>query len=428
MCLNQIKIMPKYNKIYYKQNKSIYTYVKCGKCSECRREYTRGLMLRAYYEMKTSKYVLFDTLTYSENKVKWRYGIRVINKKDYVDFLKRLRKKLDGLKIRYLLSGEYGTAEDKTHRPHYHLLLFVKDDIEAITLSKWIKKKWNKGITDGIDDKGKLYFLNNRIFDGSVAQKNVVGYICKYMNKATKYDYMILKQIARKVNEKYNVDAIIGKNEYGEFQYKQKLPYEILKEIIRKKYEEVKQFVKWSKGFGEDYFELRKKEEIEEDYIKGQQKLMVDYKNQYPMPLYYIRKLLYKRNKELNEYQITEYGDKLKRKKDKYVENKIKENYIAFGLDPEAASKIADYIKNKRYRLPTQIGTTQLDNSVYWTDRENGWIIVDGEKLTFEQFKRKIYINEDYEKIINAYEYDKKERNKKLEKHNNYCENEKKYK
>ena len=59
----------------------------------------------------------FVTLTYREESLPQGGSLF---KKDFQDFMKRLRKRR-GRGLRFYMCGEYG---DKTFRPHYHMLLF----------------------------------------------------------------------------------------------------------------------------------------------------------------------------------------------------------------------------------------------------------------------------------------------------------------
>lgn len=75
---------------------------------------------------------MFVTLTYNEQCMPvFSNGIPTLWKQDVQAFLKRLRKKTDK-KLRYYLTGEYGS---KTLRPHYHMILFnfPLDQVEDIT-------------------------------------------------------------------------------------------------------------------------------------------------------------------------------------------------------------------------------------------------------------------------------------------------------
>lgn len=73
--------------------------------------------IRMYHEAQQHEQNCFLTLTYANPPP-------AINKRDLQLFFKRLRKRAD---VRYFACGEYGT---KTHRPHYHAVLFGRDFLE----------------------------------------------------------------------------------------------------------------------------------------------------------------------------------------------------------------------------------------------------------------------------------------------------------
>jgi hypothetical protein len=89
-------------------------------------------------------------------------GKFTLHKKDYQDFLKRLRKQLPDRLIKYVVCGEYGS---KNNRPHYHFILFGLniDDFNDI------QKAWGKGL----------------INVGNV-QPNSIAYVFKYSIKGDK--------------------------------------------------------------------------------------------------------------------------------------------------------------------------------------------------------------------------------------------------
>lgn len=95
----------------------------CGQCLPCRinkrRVWTLRLMLEHFYHEKAS----FVTLTYSDDMLPydWRSGLPVLCKQDLQLWFKRLRKRFSGYQVRYYAAGEYGS---RTHRPHYHAILF----------------------------------------------------------------------------------------------------------------------------------------------------------------------------------------------------------------------------------------------------------------------------------------------------------------
>nr|CAI9752411.1 replication initiation protein [Microvirus sp.] len=68
------------------------------------------------------KDAIFVTLTYNDAHLpRNSSGTPTLDKRDYQLFFKRLRKQCSGKKIRYVLSGEYGS---RTYRPHYHAIIF----------------------------------------------------------------------------------------------------------------------------------------------------------------------------------------------------------------------------------------------------------------------------------------------------------------
>lgn len=105
--------------------------IPCGQCLGCRLEYSRQWANRCMLELQYHDSAYFVTLTYNDAHVpKSYYGdpdtgealtSLTLLKKDFQDFMKRLRKAHPDDKIRYFMSGEYG---DQRARPHYHAILF----------------------------------------------------------------------------------------------------------------------------------------------------------------------------------------------------------------------------------------------------------------------------------------------------------------
>lgn len=107
---------------------------KCGACPECLREKASAWALRAVFEAKQHAYNCMITLTYDTYKYTkdGRFDGRhleempvdptiEVSKRHIQLFIKRLRKRFNGQKIKYICAAEYGS---KTHRAHYHLILF----------------------------------------------------------------------------------------------------------------------------------------------------------------------------------------------------------------------------------------------------------------------------------------------------------------
>lgn len=90
----------------------------CGQCLPCRinkrRTWAHRLMLEAFKHSQSA----FVTLTYDDEHLPERGSLKPEHTKNW---MKRLRKALAPVKIRFFLVGEYG---DETGRPHYHAAIF----------------------------------------------------------------------------------------------------------------------------------------------------------------------------------------------------------------------------------------------------------------------------------------------------------------
>lgn len=163
-----------------------FQYVPCGQCITCRNKKSFAWVQRLKQEASCWPYVMFITLTYSEDFVPYLTAcepefndgltvfkgvrtpyslsdvdlnsftddsveylnrldkLRVLNKVDVVNFVKRLRRHIEyetkrDITLRYWICGEYG---ETTLRPHYHGLLFFSDkwlfdNIERLCVKSW---------------------------------------------------------------------------------------------------------------------------------------------------------------------------------------------------------------------------------------------------------------------------------------------------
>lgn len=138
MCLSPVTLT--------RDNRDVHgelTYeVPCGRCYLCLKKRQKEWTFRMMQEAKRSSSVCFVTLTY-ENPPLSTLGVPTLEKKDYQNFMKKLRKRTHN-KLKYYACGEYG---DKTKRPHYHAIIF------NLPLN-WTKDRstlteiWDKGIVD----------------------------------------------------------------------------------------------------------------------------------------------------------------------------------------------------------------------------------------------------------------------------------------
>lgn len=93
-------------------------FVPCGHCAACRIAKKREWTIRLLHEGIYWDEKAFITLTYNEQSLPVDGGL---HKADLQMFFKRLRKHLQGRRIRYFACGEYG---DCFGRPHYHAIVF----------------------------------------------------------------------------------------------------------------------------------------------------------------------------------------------------------------------------------------------------------------------------------------------------------------
>lgn len=93
--------------------------VPCGQCIGCRIVRARQWAVRCIHEASLHEQNSFVTLTYNDEKMPKE--VKVV---DVQLFMKRLRERIEPVKVRFFCVGEYG---EKFSRPHYHLLLFGYD-------------------------------------------------------------------------------------------------------------------------------------------------------------------------------------------------------------------------------------------------------------------------------------------------------------
>lgn len=166
ICLTPITLFRKTSKSATTRYRS--DVVPCGKCPSCLYRRQAGWIFRLEKEQQTSSSAAFLTLTYSEENLPWsEQGYPTLHKKHHQLFIKRLRKTIttnfeESQPIKYYSCGEYG---EKTHRPHYHSIMFNLPD-EYIQHPELLTKDWRLGNT-------------------LVAEANsqTIAYTTKYINK-----------------------------------------------------------------------------------------------------------------------------------------------------------------------------------------------------------------------------------------------------
>lgn len=138
--------------------------IPCGGCWACLKNKTDDLVGRMLCEYSTSDWGRFYTLTYDDRKAS-REQTQVINKRDWQNFMKRLRK--GGHKARYLTAGEYGTRKG---RAHFHTILTGFGN--ALPVSEY----WN--------GKDALSYWPWGHVDIKNVNENTIRYVAKYLTKS----------------------------------------------------------------------------------------------------------------------------------------------------------------------------------------------------------------------------------------------------
>jgi len=135
--------------------------VPCGRCPNCKLRRVNSWVFRLLQEEKVSVSAHFVTLTYDTRNVPIsKNGFMDLRKKDFQDFMKRLRKLCPYSKLKYYACGEYGS---NNHRPHYHAIIFNTPD-ESLFNDAW---------------------GNGTVVVGTVTGDSI-AYCMKYIDKANK--------------------------------------------------------------------------------------------------------------------------------------------------------------------------------------------------------------------------------------------------
>ena len=130
--------------------------IPCGQCIGCRLERSRQWALRCMHEASMHEDNSFVTLTYNDDNLP---PTGSLVKSDFQKFMKRLRRRVEPLQIRYYMCGEYGENPEEPNnlgRPHYHAILFgfrptdlelhaVTDRDDKLFTSDFLSDVWGKG-------------------------------------------------------------------------------------------------------------------------------------------------------------------------------------------------------------------------------------------------------------------------------------------
>jgi hypothetical protein len=151
----------------------------CGKCIGCKQERARQWSIRCMHECYLHQENCFITLTYNDEHMPKNGSL---NTEDFQKFMKRLRRRYEGKKIRFFHCGEYG---DKFSRPHHHAIIFgvqfpdvrthLKNGVEIRNPINILQELWS-------DKKGNPI---GHVYSGEATKEScayVAGYIQKKIN------------------------------------------------------------------------------------------------------------------------------------------------------------------------------------------------------------------------------------------------------
>lgn len=122
----------------------------CGQCLPCRINRRRQWMWRQVLEGMCHEENAFVTLTYSDENLP-----EGLVKEDVRNWLKRFRKAIAPLRVRYFAVGEYGEHGTRLLNPHYHLSLFGVSGHTDLSprgvpthygISEVVWRTWGRGI------------------------------------------------------------------------------------------------------------------------------------------------------------------------------------------------------------------------------------------------------------------------------------------
>jgi hypothetical protein len=207
----------------------------CGKCDACRFAHAKMWAIRCMHEAQLHEHNCFITLTYDDEHLPENCSLV---KKDFQDFMKRLKSKVRdsyprllvstlgydqefadlmakklSRGIRFYMCGEYG---DKLGRPHYHALLFgfdfpdkkafkVTGSGELIYVSEFLQSVWKKGYSS----IGRLTF-SSAAYVARYCMKKVTGKNAyeHYQGRQPEYTCMSRRPgIAKEWISKYHRDV-----------------------------------------------------------------------------------------------------------------------------------------------------------------------------------------------------------------------------
>lgn len=354
--------------------------------------------LRSYWQVRVTHdqdgYVLFDTLTYDEQHVPHASDFfscvpkdkdfTCFNPEHYKAFMDKLKKRLErrGYDVRHNMAydyvTEYGTSDTYvdpcgrvhkgTHRPHYHILLYVvgENKPSPAVLSDIISDCWTYGRTDGIRYRDRAYF-NHNVFWKSCGQFRMNGltmYISKYITKDSDFQSVLdsrckaiipsqmenkslVAEITKKFNERFKSKKWFEKPAIKQ----EKLRYFIENEVSKYVRNRIDQFHRHSLHFG--MYGIQGQNLDLQLIMKDGTMRIPDKEKVYrfiPIPMYYARKLFYEKCRRVDG---TEY----------WRPNELGKSYLQ-KRSYSSVVRLADKYGNFMKSLPTYFEGEELKTHV----------------------------------------------------------------
>lgn len=268
--------------------------VPCGYCEQCQEIKNKEWRLRLQYEFKACTYCFKDELTYSDTHVSRLGDFMVFNKTHIQLFLKRLRFYIErqfgkDVKIKYFLVCEYGGQF--THRPHYHILIFVYGDkMSPAQLNRLVSLAWTYGYTN--QNKGRKAKKNWSPNSKVVQSVAGINYVTKYLFKDKSFFDGLLNQASDVVRSYLAKEFKVTENELlSLFEHEENMFYDVIKSLRKSPFAASIPFKMQSQRIGISLLEYLSFD----DACRGTFNDIFSSQLQF-IPMYYKRKLLYDYN------------------------------------------------------------------------------------------------------------------------------------
>lgn len=190
----------------------------CGQCFGCRLERSRQWAIRCIHEAQLHEKNSFITLTYNPENLPKSGSL---DKTHFQKFMKRFRKEISPMKVRYYQCGEYG---EKLSRPHYHAIIFgygfpdqkffKQENGKDLNTSEQLERLWGKGFcTVGDVTFKSAAYVSRYIMKKLNGDQSVGHYVNKQTGEILEKEYTTMSRrpgIGADWYKKYSTDVFPG--------------------------------------------------------------------------------------------------------------------------------------------------------------------------------------------------------------------------